>query len=211
VGEVLIIRHGETAWNREEVFRGRADVPLSERGHKQAQLLAEALRNAGIEAVYSSPLVRATATAAPLAELLALQVVTEGRLIDMSFGEWEGRARTELEQAEPQLYRTWHEAPKQFRAPGGECLSEVLARAWPTFEEIAQRHDSGRVAIVSHRVVCKLLLCAAVGVGEEGFWRLRVDTASISAVEKNADGWVVTRLNDTHHLRGLGDTVRADF
>jgi broad specificity phosphatase PhoE len=90
-------------------------------------------------------------------------------------------------------------------------LSEVLARAWPTFEEIAQRHNSGRAAIISHRVVCKLLLCAAIGVGEDGFWRLRVDTASISAVEKSADGWVVTRLNDTHHLRGLGDTVRADF
>jgi len=211
MGEVLVIRHGETAWNREEVFRGRADVPLSERGHKQAQLLAEALGNAGIEAVYSSPLVRATATAAPLAELLGLQVVAEGRLIDMSFGEWEGRARTELEQAEPQLYRMWHEAPKQFRAPGGECLSEVLARAWPTFEGIAQRHNSGRAAIISHRVVCKLLLCAAIGVGEDGFWRLRVDTASVSAIEGGNEGWTVTRVNDTHHLREASDGPAVDF
>jgi probable phosphoglycerate mutase len=211
MGEVLIIRHGETAWNREEVFRGRADVSLSERGREQARSLADALRDARIEAIYSSPLLRATETAAPLASQRGLQIVTDKRLIDMSFGRWEGRAGSEVELAEPELYRLWHEAPEQFRAPGGESLSEVLARGWPAFGEINSRHENACAAIVSHRVVCKLLLCAAIGVGEAGFWRLRVDTASVSAIGNSNDGWVVTRLNDTHHLRGIGEALTADF
>jgi len=211
MGEVLIIRHGETAWNREKVFRGRADVPLSERGREQARLLAEALKEARIEAICSSPLGRANETAAPLAGTLGIQVVTDERLTDMSFGAWEGRARAEIEAAEPELYRLWQDAPGQFRAPDGESLSEVLARAWPAFEEIARRHASGRAAIVSHRVVCKLLLCMAIGIGEAGFWRVRVDTASVSAVARSERGWVVTRLNDTHHLRGIRETLTADF
>ncbi|MFB3882775.1 MAG: histidine phosphatase family protein [Armatimonadota bacterium] len=209
--DMLIIRHGETAWNREEVFRGRADVPLSDRGREQARLLAQALGDADIEAVYSSPLTRATETAAPLAEPLGLEVIADERLTDMSFGAWEGRARAELEQAEPELYRLWHEDPARFRAPGGESLGEVLSRAWPAFEEIAQRHSAGRVAVVSHRVVCKLLLCTAIGVGAGGFWRVRVDTASVSAVERGADGWVVTRANDRHHLRGMSHGLTVDF
>jgi broad specificity phosphatase PhoE len=211
MSEIFIIRHGETTWNREEVFRGRADVPLSERGREQARLLADALRDARIEAIYSSPLLRATETAAPLAAALGINVVTDERLIDMSFGTWEGRARTEIESAEPELYRVWHEEPQRFRAPGGESLSEVLARAWPAFEEIARRHETGRAAVVSHRVVCKLLLCAAIGIREAGFWRLRVDTASVSAVARSEHGWVVTRLNDTHHLRGTREGPTADF
>jgi probable phosphoglycerate mutase len=211
MGEILVIRHSETAWNREEVFRGRADVPLSKRGHEQARLLAEALKEARIEAVYSSPLVRATETAGPLVGSLGINVVTDERLTDMSFGAWEGRARSEVESQDPDRYRLWQEAPQQFRAPGGESLSEVLARARPACEEIANRYASGRAAIVSHRVVCKLLLCMAIGVGEAGFWRVRVDTASISAVEKSADGWVVTRLNDTQHLRGMREGAIADF
>ncbi len=211
MGEILVIRHGETAWNREEVFRGRADVPLSERGREQARLLAEAVREQPVRAVYSSPLARARETAAPLAEALGLEVTLDNRLIDMSFGEWEGRPRAEVEKEESGLYQTWLTEPARFRAPGGESLSDVLARAWPALEEIAARHAEAAAAVVSHRVVCKLLLCAALGVGEASFWRVRVDTASVSTLSAADGGWVVARVNDTHHLAGLGEGDRSDF
>ncbi len=211
MGEILIIRHGETDWNREEVFRGRVDVSLSERGRRQAKLLAESLGASPIEAVYASPLVRARETAAPIAESSGLMVVTEPRFVDMSFGEWEGKERAELEHTLPELYRQWLEHPAQFRAPGGESLSEVMARAWPALEEIANRQAEGLAVVVSHRVVCKLLLCAARGEGEAGFWGIRVDTGSVSAVERVGDRWTVTRVNDTHHLAKLGQGDRVDF
>jgi broad specificity phosphatase PhoE len=211
MAEILIIRHGETVWNREQVFRGRTDIPLSERGRQQAEHVAGALKAAGVEAIYSSPLARATETAAPLAALSGIEVVVDERLIDMSFGRWEGKARSEIEPAEPELYRIWHESPERFRVPGGESLSEVLARAWPAVEDLAQKHASGRAALVTHRVVCKLLLLAALGAGPDAFWRLRLDTASISAIDRTEREWVVTRLNDTHHLRAMPEALRADF
>jgi broad specificity phosphatase PhoE len=209
MGEVLLIRHGETEWNREEVFRGRADVALSERGGEQARLVTEAVQERPIEAVYSSPLLRARDTAQPLAEALGLGVVVDERLVDMSFGEWERRPRTEVEKEEPERYGLWLKEPERFRAPAGETLQEVGERTWAALEEIAARH--ALAAIVSHRVVCKVLLCEALGSGPAGFWRVRVDTASVSVLERGEHGWVVTRVNDRHHLRGLGEGDCSDF
>jgi len=211
MGQVILIRHGETGWNREEVFRGRADVELSERGREQARLLSGVLRAEPIEAVYSSPLSRAAETARPLAEALELHVVADERLTDMSFGEWEGRPRAEVEQADAPRYRTWLAEPQMFRAPDGESLADVLSRAWPALGEIAARHRDACVAVVSHRVVCKLLLCAALGAGEAAFWRVRLDTASISRLHTSDDHWVVTSLNDTHHLTEIGEEDQSDF
>lgn len=209
MGEVLLIRHGETEWNREEVFRGRADVPLSERGREQGRLVAEALKERPIEAVYSSPLSRARDTAQPLAEALGLGVVVDERLVDMSFGEWEGRPRTEVERDQPEVYQRWLEAPERFRAPRGETLREVRERAWAALEEIAARH--ALAAIVSHRVVCKVLLCEALGSGAAGFWQVRVDTGSVSALRRERGEWLVTAVNDTHHLEGGRAESGADF
>jgi len=211
MAEILLIRHGETEWNRREVFRGRADVPLSAKGEKQAKLLAEALRSSGLQAVYSSPLARARQTAKPLAETLGVAIQTDERLTDMSFGRWEGRPRADVEKDDPDLYRTWFTEPQRFRAPDGESLADVIARAWPAMGEIALRHRGGCAAIVTHRVVCKILLCTALGAGEAAFWRVRIDTASISALVAGDDLWVVTRLNDTHHLEAIGEEDRSDF
>jgi len=211
MAEILLIRHGETEWNRREVFRGRADVPLSARGREQARLLGEALKGSEVQAVYSSPLSRARQTARPLAEALGIEVQTDERLVDMSFGRWESRPRAEVEKEDPALYRAWLTEPQEFRAPDGESLADVIARAWPAMGQITARHRGGRAAIVTHRVVCKVLLCAALGAGEAAFWRVRVDTASISILDASDDLWVVTRLNDIHHLHAIREEDGSDF
>lgn len=211
MGEVLLIRHGETQWNREVIWRGRADVPLGDRGREQARLLAEAWAARPIGAIYSSPLARARETAEPLAAAAGLAVQIDERLVDMSFGEWEGQPLADVQARWPDLYQTWRSRPGEFRAPGGESLAEVAGRAWPALEEMAARHAEQTVALVSHRVVCKLLLCAALGAGEAGFWRVWLDTASVSLLEREAEGWVVRGVNDTHHLSALGAGDAADF
>ena len=93
--------------------------------------------------------------------------------------------------------------------PVARC--EVARRAWAALEEIGERHHGGTVAVVSHRVVCKLVLLMAMGMGERGFWRVRVDTASVSVLERAERGWVVNRVNDLQHLSGVGESGGADF
>ena len=208
---ILLIRHGETEWNRELIFRGRADIPLSARGREQVRLLAYSLSGTSAAAVYSSPLLRASETAQPLAESLGLSPVIDDRLVDMSFGEWEGRAVAEVQDKWAELYQVWVNEPARFSAPGGESLAAVRQRAWAAVEDIVGRHLEATIALVSHRVICKLVLCAALGIGEEGFWRERVDTASVSTLELDHGQWVVTGMNQTHHLRALSGTDRADF
>lgn len=215
---LILIRHGETDWNRDTVFRGRIDRPLSPRGRHQARLLAGAFSGPPLAAVYVSPLARAQQTAAPLAAPPHAdgggggpQLITDDRFTDMSFGEWEGKPLAEVRDRWPDLHHTWTAAPERFRAPGGESLTDVLARAWPAVLEIVARHSDASAAIVSHRVVCKLILCAALGLGEAGFWRMRVDTASISILACDDAGWMLVRANDTHHLRPLGEADPADF
>ncbi len=169
------------------------------------------MKGSGLQAVYTSPLSRARETARPLAEAAGVEVQVEEGLVDMSFGRWEGRPRAQVEQEDPALYQTWLTQPERFRAPEGETLSEVVARAWPAMGDIAARHQGGRAAIMTHRVVCKVLLCAALGAGEAAFRRVRVDTASISLLHASDDLWVVTQLNDTHHLQAIGEGDRSDF
>jgi broad specificity phosphatase PhoE len=208
---IYLVRHGETAWNRDEVFRGRADVPLSSRGREEAGLLAESLGRQPIVAAYTSPLARALDTARPAADRLGVPVTVDPRLADMSFGEWEGKALADVRARWPELHQIWTADPTRFRAPDGESLADVLGRAWPALEELADRHRGQAILLVSHRVVCKLLVCAALGVGEEGFWRVRLDTASVSLLAHGQAGWQVTRLNDTSHLRPLGEGGHLDF
>ena len=216
--QLIIIRHGETDWNRDAVFRGRVDLPLSARGRDQARLLAAAFSGRPLAALYASPLARARETAAPLAALPQRgqgrggpPLITDDRFTDMSFGEWEGKPLSEVRDRWPDLYHTWVAEPERFRAPGGESLRDVLDRAWPAVVRIVSQHADAPAAIVSHRVVCKLILCAALGLGEAGFWRLRVDTASVSILARDDAGWTLLRSNDTHHLQPLGEADPADF
>ena len=88
---VYLVRHGQTAWNKSEIFRGRADVPLNERGLKEAELAAEYFRGRKVDAIYSSPISRAVQTAEKIAGVLGLKVRMHSGITDMSFGDWEGR------------------------------------------------------------------------------------------------------------------------
>lgn len=211
---VLLVRHGETQYNREEVFRGRLDVPLNERGREQARATGRALAGAPIAAVWASPLSRAVQTAEAIAAPHGLPVRLHDGLIDLDFGAWQGLPHDEVRRRHPDLYRRWVEAPGTVAFPGGETLAGAAARAVAALNAIAA---AGAVAVVSHRVVCKLLVAAALGLGGEGFWKIRQDTACINVLDWTpaGDGGFhagVRCLNDTCHLgRGPGTGTERDF
>jgi probable phosphoglycerate mutase len=206
---LLLIRHGETRWNREEVFRGRADVPLSERGRKQAAALAASLPQE-VAAIYASPLSRARGTAEIIGRAIGRAPVILEEMTDMAYGEWEGKPLAAVERDYPALFSTWAATPHLFRPPAGETLDEVRARAFPVVQALIPAHPDQTIALVTHRVVAKVLLCAILGLENSSFWLLRQDTCCLNEVEAEAGRFVIIRLNDTCHLRELGRD-RVDF
>ncbi|MRR09416.1 histidine phosphatase family protein [bacterium] len=208
--KILLIRHGRTAWNKELVFRGGTDVPLDGAGVRQTTDLARRLRRAGLAAVYSGPLARARRTAELVAAPHRLPVTVLPGLDDMRFGAWEGRPLAAVERAHPAQFKRWKTEPWRLRIPGGTTLRQVETGAWRTLRAIAGRHRADdTVAVVSHRVVLKLLVLRMLGAGPRGFWRIALDPCSLTVAGWDGDSFALERLNDTGHLgrRGGG----ADF
>jgi broad specificity phosphatase PhoE len=207
---LILVRHGETAWNREKVFRGRVDIPLSERGLRQAELTARALSISKIEAIYTSPLQRSLRTAEAIAKHTGAPLRTEAALTDIDFGAWAGMPREQVKEQFPDLYRQWKNEPHLCQLPNGESLKDVWKRAGEFARSTAGKHE-GAVVIVTHRVVLKALILAALGLGPEHFWSVRMDTCSLSALDCEKAKAVLSLLNDTCHLAGERDSGAADF
>ena len=207
---LYLIRHGETAWNRDQIFRGRYDVPLSDRGLLQAAALPSAFSRAALEAIYSSPLSRAQQTAAPLGQARGTAVETIEAFTDMDYGDWTALPEAEAKGRYPGLFAQWETSPEAVCFPNGESLLDVTARADRAARDVAARHECS-AAIVSHRVTLKMIVLALLGLGPQDFWRVRLDTCSITAFEMSAARTTLVRLNDTSHLAELRAAAAADF
>jgi broad specificity phosphatase PhoE len=209
--EIVLVRHGETDWNVGEVFRGRADVDLNENGRRQAELLGEYLSSEKIDFVYSSPLQRAVKTAAVVAAHNDLEVNSISNLIDFDFGEWQGMSLKEVKAQYPELYRDWTDTPEQVRVPGGECLEDVSGRAMSFVEDAVMRCGDGRIVFVSHRVVCKVLICGLLGMDNSHFPGIRIDNCGVTRFDCGDGRLVLTMHNDTSFLKSVNGTVLKDF
>ena len=202
---LILIRHGETPSNAQQLALGHADVPLTERGRSQADALASALGGGAhgtIAAIYASPLQRALETARPLAEALGLEVRVEPRLIEMDVGEVEGLAFGELRERYPDFLREWRsDGLADVPMPGGETLRHVQDRAWASIESLRERHSDETVAVVTHNFVLLALLCRALDLPLARFRSLRHELAAISVVDLAPERMTVLALNDRCHLR----------
>jgi phosphoserine phosphatase len=207
----FLIRHGETEWNRELVYRGRKDLPLSENGRRQIQKLAAALAETPITAIHASPLVRAVDTAQAIAAVKGLEVQTCDELIDMDFGEWEGLSVAEARQRDPELYEKWEHDPAAFHAPEGESLAEIQARIRGILTRLAAEYPNQVVALVTHRVVCKLMICEVLGLSSKAFWQIQQEVCCWNAFSIDAEKRVLLHMNDTCHLRAPLGEVKVDF
>lgn len=210
--EIILARHGETDWNAAEIFRGHADVALNENGIRQAEMLGKYLAPLDIDAVYSSPLQRAQQTAGAIAAPHSLEVKTAEGLIDIDFGEWQGMSLREVVARFKDIHDDWVYLPEQVRLPGGECLDEVKERAANAVAGIVEAHKAeGRVVLVSHRVVNKVLICAMLGLDNTHFRNIRIDTCGITTFTCEMEEFVLIRHNDTSFLEPLGHALLSDF
>ena len=208
---IILIRHGETDWNREQVFRGRIDVALNEVGVTQARAVQESLKDTEIDGIYSSPLSRAFETATIVGENRNVTVRGEEGLIDIDFGAWQGLSHQKVKEEYKDLYETWLAQPDLVTFPDGESLKEVRIRSMESLEEVIKNNPEKTLALVSHRVVLKVLLCTILGLELSRFWYLRQDTCAINRVEYKDGNYFLTLLNDTGHLREVQGASVVDF
>lgn len=204
--EIILVRHGQTGWNTGRVYRGRADVGLDEVGMKQAELLGGYLAELKLDAVYSSPLRRALDTAVALTQHQAINVQVSDGLIDFDYGKWQGLSDEEVRKSYPALHHRWCTAANLVTMPGGESLSDVKKRALPVVDEAVGGYD-GRVVLVSHRVVNKVLICSLLGLGNSHFWDIRQDVGGMTTFDYVDSRFVLTGHNDTSYLVGVRTPV----
>jgi broad specificity phosphatase PhoE len=208
--EIVLVRHGETEWNVAQVFRGRIDVELNETGLKQAELLAEHLSQAKIEAIYSSPLKRALRTAETITRYQQLEVQAHPGLNDLDFGQWQGLSRQDVQNRFKESHDDWLNHPERVRMPGGESLEVVRQRALELVKVVISRHE-GTVVLVSHRVVNKVLICALLELDNSHFWNISLDTCGLTTFLYQDERFILTEHNNTSFLKPLQKARLPDF
>ena len=204
---IVAIRHGETAWNAESRLQGQLDIPLNAHGRRQAALLADALRDEGLNAVVSSDLRRAADTARALAGPLGLAVETDATLRERGFGLLEGHTYDEIGERWPEMAQRWRARDPQFAPPGGERLADFFERSVAAALRVAERHAGQTIALVTHGGVLDCLYRAATRIELQAPRTWQLGNAAINRLLHSAQGFVLVGWNDHQHLEVL---VRDD-
>src|SRR5258706_1181243 len=197
----VLLRHGDTQLSPEHRFSGLHDLPLSTSGPGQAGPAACGLApGAPIDAVVSSPLQRAVATAAIAACELGLTAVIDDDLRETDFGDWDGFTLAEIQQRWPTAAAAWRRDPEQ-APPGGESFADTADRVNRACDRLLRDHCGQTVLVVSHITPLKILLCRALAVPLGTPYRRYLGSASITEIQWHGRGFAaVHRVNDTSHL-----------
>jgi broad specificity phosphatase PhoE len=171
MSDLVLVRHGETTWHGENRYAGVSEVPLAGRGLEQAARLATWASSAGLSAIWSSPLSRALATAAPCADLAGLQVHVDARLRELDFGDGEGLTSGEMRLRFPAALAAFAIDPVAGHLPGGEDPVAAVDRFVACLHDIADSHPYGRILVVTHTTVIRLALCHLLGAPLEDYRR----------------------------------------
>lgn len=200
---ILLIRHGETDWNRIHRFQGRIDIPLNEEGKKQAYALALALKDEPLTAIYSSPLMRAMETARFIKVFHpSTPFFEEESLVEMDLGEFDGMKAKVWAAKYQVFFKTWRSTPASLKMPGGESLQEVQIRAIDTVERINKLYPSGSTLLLcSHNFVNRTIICHALGLPLDRFRDFQQDAAALNVLYKKNGQLLAEVVNDVSHLK----------
>ncbi len=202
---LLLVRHGETDWNRAGKFQGQIDVPLNDNGREQARQAAEFLKDVKLDFAISSSMLRPKETAEIILKYHGdLQLELRDELREISHGLWEGKFESEIEASYPGLLEEWKISPENVQMPEGENLEQVWTRAIAAWREIVQS-VSGTGIVVAHDAVNKALLCHLFNLEPEHFWKFKQGNGAVSVIDypHGPDGLpVLQAMNITTHLSG---------
>ena len=197
---ILLLRHGETAWNAELRLQGHIDIELNDTGRWQARQLAQRLAGEGLAAIYSSDLRRAHATAEPLAQATGLPIVTDAALRERGFGVFEGLTHAEIELRFPEEAHRWRRREPGFGPGGGEPLDRFYTRSVAAVARLAAAHAGEAVAVVSHGGVLDCLYRAAVGAELDAPRSWAIGNACVNRLLFTGHGFMLIGWDDRAHL-----------
>lgn len=202
MAQIILVRHGQTEWNRIERFRGQADVPLNQTGLAQAEATGRRIADEWQPAaIYAGPLSRTMRTAEAVGACCHLPVSVEQRLVDINYGEWQGLTPDVVRERWPEELSVWYNVPHLARIPNGETLENLRIRAMSAVNDLVARHLDQIIVLVSHTVVNRIILLGVLGLGNDRFWRLRQDTCAINVFEVENGVFTLVTMNDTGHLQ----------
>lgn len=201
--EMILVRHGETDWNRELRFQGHADVGLNAIGFEQARRLASRLAAEPAAQLYASDLLRAQQTAQPVASQLGVSSVTEPALREQSFGRVEGMRVDDIKAQHPQAWEQWLRFHEDFCMPGGETTREFHARVVDAVYRIAGDHPGATLVVVTHGGVLDMIWRTARSLSLGGPRQSQIPNAGVSRVRVSAGRIEVLAWADTEHLADL--------
>ena len=205
---LVLVRHGQTSWNKEGKFQGQSDVGLNELGLAQARQVAITLfSHTKPAALYSSPLPRALQTAGEISRVLDLPILELPGLKELSLGELEGITGPSMQERYPQVASEWHRNPAEMVFPGGESITQVQARAWNAVEEIESVHPDGEVVAVSHNFTIRATLCSYLDIPVSRFRMFAIDLGAITILETDRGSRQVITINERCHLSRNSSTA----
>jgi broad specificity phosphatase PhoE len=198
---VLLVRHGQSVGNVQQLFCGHDDTPLTETGIAQAMALGARLANTRIDAAYASDLSRAADTARHALNGREMTVGLDQRLREMHYGEWEGLSGATIRERNADHLREFFRG--KVPAPGGETIMQVRARTAASVRDIAARHQDATVLVASHGNAIMALLAELLGVPEESSWSFAVNNTSLSTLHFSKSGrFTLVGFNDDSHAKG---------
>jgi len=201
VSRLLVVRHGETELNSAERYWGHSDIKLSTLGFRQAERLRERLATEKIDAIYSSDLQRAWATAKTIASRHQLDVTICAELREINFGKIEGLNFEEINQLFPEFAAKWQaQRSTNIEFPGGESLDQLHSRVGNFVSRLNKRKAEETILVVAHAGVLRSLICQLMEIELRYIYQIRLDLASLSILETYPTGAILTLLNDTSHL-----------
>ncbi len=201
VGSItILVRHGETPWNKKLLLQGRTDVSLSDKGREQTRTLSSTLSSVPISSIYSSPLSRAFETAQILSAPHGIVPEIDDGLAEISFGDWEGKSHEILRKEAPEQYKKWIANPKEMLVPRAERLNDAQSRVMRSFERIVKKNEGKVTIIVGHGGINRILLLTILQADLDAFWRLRQDTTCLNLIEFSDGAPRISLINSTAHF-----------
>ena len=208
---IILVRHGETNWNKEGRFQGQIDIPLNKKGKEQAFKASKYLEEIQFTKAFSSSMKRPYETAKIILKNDNIQIKKIESLVEISHGLWEGKLEEEIKQKWPEMLKNWHEKPESITMPEGESIKQVSDRAISAWDLISNsQHENDTTLLVAHDAVNKTLICHILGLSYADIWMIKQGNGGITVIDifKNKDN-VLSSLNITNHLGQIIDSTAS--